>query len=110
MSGHPHWQGQAPAEPGRSGFMSAPASPRGRSRARSRRGMIVFALALAMALGPVLMTIAASSVQAMPDAAVFSAKSDDWVGLAAIGSVLVCALLGMAIVRRYTSLGPRDDA
>jgi len=65
---------------------------------------------VAMALGPVLMTIAASSVQAMTNAAVFSAKSDDWVGLAAIGSVLVCALLGMVIVRRYTSAGPRDGA
>ncbi len=85
-------------------------APSGRPRGPSRRGMMMFALALVMALGPVLMAIAASSVQAMNRAAAFSAKSDEWVGLAAIGSVLVCALLGMVIVRRYTSAGPRDGA
>ena len=85
-------------------------APAGRPKGPSRRGMMMFALALAMALGPVLMAIAGSSVQAMNNAAVFSAKSNDWVGLAAIGSVLGCALLGMVIVRRYTSAGPRDDA
>jgi hypothetical protein len=65
--------------------------------------MVAFALALTMALGTVLVMIAASSVQAMSHSAVFNAKSDDWVGLAAMGSVLVCAFLGVVIVHRYTS-------
>jgi hypothetical protein len=102
MSGHPHWRGQVPAEPGRSGFSSVPASPQACPR-RQRRGLVAFAVALTMALGTVLMTIAASSVQAMADPAMFNdPKSDGWVGMAAIGSVLVCALLGMIIVHRYT--------
>ncbi|MFW6076638.1 MAG: hypothetical protein ACOC71_02700 [Hyphomicrobiales bacterium] len=50
------------------------------------------------------MMIAASSARAMTEAAVFSdPKADSWVGMAAVSSVLVCALLGMAIVYRYTS-------
>ena len=92
-----------------SGFFERRQAPAPRPGRRSRRGMVIFALALVMALPPVLMAIATSSVQAMNHAAAFSAKSDDWVGLAAMGSVLVCALLGMVIVRRYTS-GPRDDS
>jgi hypothetical protein len=49
------------------------------------------------------MVIAASSVQAMSYSAALHAKSDDWVGLAAIGSVVVCVLLGALIVRRYAT-------
>jgi len=66
--------------------------------------MVLFAVALTMALGTVLMMIAASSVQAMSHSAVFNAKADDWVGLAAMGSVLVCAFLGVIIVHRYSGL------
>lgn len=102
MSGHSHWRGKAPAKAGRSGFSSTPAARPGRRRGQSRRGLLVFAAVLSVALGTVMM-IAASSVQAMSHAAAFSEKSDNWVGLAAIGSVLVCAFLGMVIVHRYTS-------
>jgi hypothetical protein len=104
MSGHPHWRGQTPAEPGRSGFGSATAARPPRPGMRSRRGLVVFALALTVALGTVLMMIAASSAQAVAESAMFSdPKADSWVGMAAVGSVLVCALLGMVIVHRYTS-------
>lgn len=102
MSGHPHWRGETASDAGVSGFMIAPAGNPGRARAPSRRGLALFAAVLMMALGTV-MTIAASSVQAMAQAAAFSEKSDSWVGLAAIGSVLICALLGMVIVHRYSS-------
>ena len=104
MSGHPHWRGQAPAVHRRSDSSSTRVNSR--PGARSRRGLIAFAVALAVALGTVLM-IAAGSVQAMSHSAVFNAKADDWVGLAAIGSVLVCAFLGMVIVHRYTSTRQR---
>ena len=106
MSGHPHWRGETPADPGLSGFMVAPAENPGPTRAPSRRGLVLFAAVLTMALGTV-MTIAASSVQAMAQAAAFNEKADNWVGLAAIGSVLACAFLGMVIVYRYTSPGSR---
>lgn len=70
--------------------------------------MVAFALALTVALGSVLMMIAASSVEAMAEAAAFSdPKTDSWVGVAAAGSVLVCALIGMVIVHRYTSTRQR---
>jgi hypothetical protein len=92
-----------------SGILDRRQAPPSRPGRRFPRGMVIFALALATALVPVLVAIATSSVQAMNHADAFSAKSDDWVGLAAMGSVLVCALLGMVIVRRYTS-GPRDDS
>jgi uncharacterized membrane protein YdbT with pleckstrin-like domain len=106
MSGHPHWRGETPSDPGLSGFMIAPAENPGRARAPSRRGLLLFAAVLSLALGTV-MTIAASSVQAMSQAAAFSEKSDSWVGLAAISSVLICAFLGVVIVHRYTSSGRR---
>ena len=104
MSGHPHWRGQTPAEPGRSGFGSASEVCPTRPGMRSRRGLVVFALALTVALGTVLMMIAASSVQAVAESAMFSdPKADSWVGMAAVGSVLACALVGTVIVHRYTS-------
>jgi hypothetical protein len=104
MSGHPHWRGQATARPGRSGFRSARPVRRPRSPSQPRRGLVAFAAALTVALGTVVMMIAASSVQAMAEGAMFGdPKADGWVGMAALGSVLVCALLGMVIVHRYTS-------
>lgn len=104
MSGHPHWRGQALVEPGRSGFGRAAVARPGRPRTPSRRGLVMFALALTMALGSVVMLIAASSVQAVAETVMFSdPKSDSWVGMAAVASVLVCALVGMIIVHRYTS-------
>ena len=90
MSGHPHWRGRDTAEPGH-------------TAAQPRRGFVLFALALTAALGAMVMVIAASSVQAMSYSAALHAKSDDWVGMAAIGSVLVCVLLGALIVHRYTT-------
>jgi hypothetical protein len=61
-----------------------------------------------VALGTVLMSIASSTVQAMAEGAMFAdPKADSWVGMAAVGSVLVCALLGMVIVHRYTSTRDR---
>ena len=106
MSGHPHWRGQAAARSGRSGFRPARANRPSRSQGQPRRGLVAFAAALAVALGTILV-IASSSVQAMAEAAMFNdPKSDSWVGMAAVGSVLICALLGMVIVHRYTS--PRD--
>jgi len=102
MSGHPHWRGESSSEPKLSGFSTAPAAGPGQARAPSRRGLVLFAAALTMALGTVMM-IAASSVQAMSHAAAFNEKSDNWVGLAAIASVLVCAFLGMVIVRGYSA-------
>jgi hypothetical protein len=112
MSGHPHWRGQATARPGRSGFRPArPRRPnfrRSRSPRQSRRGLVAFAAALTVALGTVLMSIVSSSVQAMAEGAMFSdPKADSWVGMAAVGSVLVCALIGMVIVHRYTSTRDR---
>jgi len=103
MGGHPYWHGKSSAEPGRGGRGSAQLAEPGRAAARSRRGFVLFALALSLALGTVLMLIAASSVQAMSYSDALYAKTDGWVGLAAMGSVLVCALLGMIIVHRYTS-------
>ena len=104
MSGHPHWRGQAMARPGRSGFRPARARRPVRSSGQSRRGLVAFAVALTVALGTVLMMIVSSSVQAMAESAMFAdPKADSWVGMAAVGSVLVCALLGMVIVHRYTS-------
>lgn len=108
MSGHPHWRGQATARPGRSGFRPPRAARRSGSSRRSRRGLVAFAAALTVALGTVLMSIASSSVQAMAESAAFNdPKADGWVGMAAVGSVLVCALLGMVIVHRYTSTRDR---
>ena len=108
MSGHPHWRGQDSIGSGQSGFGSSfVARPHG-SGTKSRRGMVAFALALTVAVGSVLMMIAASSVEAMAEAAAFSdPKTDSWVGVAAVGSVLVCALIGMVIVHRYTSTRQR---
>jgi uncharacterized membrane protein YdbT with pleckstrin-like domain len=106
MSGHPHWRGETRSDPGLSGFVIVPGKNQRRARAPSRRGLVLFAAVLSLALGTV-MTIAASSVEAMAEAAAFNDKSDSWVGLAAIGSVLICAFLGMVIVHRYTSPGPR---
>lgn len=104
MSGHPHWRGQTPAEPGRSGFGSASGARPNRPVTRSRRGLVMFALALTVALGTVLMMIAASSVQAVAESAMFSdPKADSWVGMAAIGSVLACAIVGTVLVHRYSS-------
>ena len=104
MSGHPHWRGQATARPGHSGFGPPRAARRSGSPGPSRRGLVAFAAALTVALGTVLMMIASSSVQAMAEGATFSdPKADSWVGMAAVGSVLVCALIGMVIVHRYTS-------
>ena len=104
MSGHPHWRGQASARPGRSGFRRARAARPARSGGASRRGLLAFAAAMSIALGSVLTMIVASSARAMAETAMFSdPKSDSWVGMAAVSSVLVCALLGMAIVYRYTS-------
>jgi hypothetical protein len=108
MGGHPHWRGQATARPGRSGFQPAHAARRAVSPRQSRRGLVAFAAALAVALGTVVMMIASSSVQAMAEGAMFNdPKSDSWVGMAAVGSVLVCALVGMVIVHRYTSTRDR---
>lgn len=108
MSGHPHWRGQTPAEPGRSGFAGASEARPVRPGRRSRRGLVVFALALTVALGTVLMTIAATSVQAVAESAMFNdPKADGWVGMAAVGSVLACALVGTIAVYRYTSRRPR---
>jgi hypothetical protein len=108
MSGHPHWRGQATARPGRSGFGPARPARRSRSPRPSRRGLVAFAAALTVALGTVLTMIATSSVQAMAEGAMFNdPKSDSWVGMAAVGSVLVCALVGMVIVHRYTSTRDR---
>ena len=112
MSGHPHWRGQATARPGRSGFRPArtrrPNFRRSRSPRPSRRGLVAFAAALTVALGTVVSMIAMSSVQAMAEGAMFAdPKADGWVGMAAVGSVLVCALLGMIIVHRYTSTRDR---
>ena len=108
MGGHPHWRGQATAKPGRSGFRPALAGRPGRSSRQSRRGLVAFAAALAVALGTVLMMIATSSVQAMAESAMFNdPKADSWVGMAAVGSVLICALVGMVIVHRYTSTRDR---
>jgi hypothetical protein len=106
MSGHPHWRGQSLVEPGRSGFGSAAVARPGRPRTPARRGLVMFALALTTALGSMVMLIAASSVQAVAETAVFAdPKADSWVGMGAVASVLVCALVGMIIVHRYTS-GP----
>lgn len=108
MSGHPHWRGQDSIGSGRSGFGSRRVAPPHGSGTQSRRGMVAFALALTMAVGTVLVMIVASSVEAMAEAAAFSdPKSDSWVGVAAVGSVLVCALVGMVIVHRYTSTRQR---
>lgn len=108
MSGHPHWRGQATARPGRSGFRPPRIVRRSQSPMQSRRGLVAFAAALTVALGTVVMMIATSSVQAMAEGAMFAdPKSDSWVGMAAVGSVLVCALLGMVIVHRYTSTRDR---
>ena len=108
MSGHPHWRGQATARPGRSGFRPARADRPSRSPRQPRRGLMAFAAALSVALGTVLTTIASSSVQAMAEAALFNdPKADSWVGMAAVGSVLICALVGMVIVHRYTSTRDR---
>ena len=106
MSGHPHWRGEGPSDPGLSGFVIDPRKTQGRARAPSRRGLVLFAAALTLALGTV-MTIAASSVHAMANAAAFDNKADSWVGLAAIGSVLICAFLGVVIVHRYSSTDRR---
>jgi len=108
MSGHPHWRGQATARPGRSGFRPARAARRSGSPRQSRRGLVAFAAALTVALGTVVVMIATSSVQALAEGAMFAdPKADSWVGMAAVGSVLVCALLGMVIVHRYTSTRDR---
>jgi hypothetical protein len=90
MDGHPHWRGQDCGDQARAG-------------AQPRRGFVLFAMALTVALGAMVMVIAASSVQAMSYSAALHAKSDDWVGLAAIGSLVVCVLLGALIVRRYVT-------
>jgi hypothetical protein len=103
MSGHPHWRGQA-ARPGRSGFRPARAARRSRPPRQSRRGLVAFAAALTVALATLLMSMASSSVHALAEGAMFAdPKADGWVGMAAVGSVLVCALIGMVIVHRYTS-------
>ncbi|HUE46173.1 MAG TPA: hypothetical protein VMO81_07985 [Aestuariivirgaceae bacterium] len=113
MSGHPHWRGQATARPGRSGFRPARAARRAnirrsRSPRPSHRGLVAFAAALTVALGTVVTMIATSSVQALAEGAMFNdSKSDSWVGMAAVGSVLVCALIGMVIVHRYNSTRDR---
>jgi hypothetical protein len=108
MRGHPHWRGQATARPGRSGFRPARIARRSRPPRQSRRGLVAFAAALAVALGTVLVSIASSSVQALAEGAMFAdTRSDSWVGMAAVGSVLVCALIGMVIVHRYNSTRDR---
>jgi uncharacterized BrkB/YihY/UPF0761 family membrane protein len=107
MSGHPYWRGEGMAEPDGEPGNGAPLPRPGRSPKQSRRGFVLFALALTAALGTVLMLIAASSVQAMSHSAALHAKSDDWLGLAAIASVLVSVFIGMVIVHRYMSSRPR---
>jgi divalent metal cation (Fe/Co/Zn/Cd) transporter len=103
MGGHPYWRGEGTAEPDGEGRRGAPLPRSERLPAQARWGFVVFALLLTVALGTVLMLIAAGSVQAMSHSAALHAKSDGWLGLTAIGAVLVSAFIGMVIVHRYTS-------
>lgn len=99
----------APGHCQRSLAPAAPASNRppllsGRSSGRDRRirpSLILFALALTLAFGAVLLLIGAGAAQAEHGTAVINAKSDGWVGLAAGASVLVSALVGAALVHRH---------
>lgn len=71
------------------------------SSAGARRVLMIFALGLIMALGAVVMLIAAGTVQALPHTAALHAKADGWVGLAATFSVLASAAAGVVLVQRY---------
>lgn len=86
----------------RAGRSAAQASGRS-SSIRGRRGLIIFACGLVVALGAVLMLIAAGTVQALPHTAALNAKADGWVGLAATVSVLVSAAAGVMLVQRYVN-------
>lgn len=96
-----HWQ--------RSLGPASPVSHRRRLLSRRRSGqdqqirpnLILFALAITLAFGAVLLLIGAGAAQAEHGTAAINAKSDNWVGFAAGASVLVSALAGAALVHRH---------
>lgn len=72
-----------------------------RREAESRLALMLFAFALFIALGAVLMLIGSGAGHAVPAAPAALAKDNGWVGIAAVSSVLVSAVGGVAFLHRH---------
>jgi hypothetical protein len=86
-------------QPALAGF--SPQRSKQRREAESRFALMLFAVALIVALGAVLMLIGSGSGHAVPAAPAALAKDNGWVGMAAVTSVLVSAVGGVAFLHRH---------